>query len=391
MRIIPQMLRAVFGILFFALIMTLLPLSSSSVQAGDTLVGTFALNVNEYPSNTIVETWSNVTPNTADTFNDPALPRIFSTFSGLSSRANGTLDADDIQLRSFSSNTVIIRPNRGGTDPDGPGGQGGQQLVGAVQWSFDLSPIQTYLTDNNLSLTALDLDLVTIAEGTSDNREYDVLLSYTNPVQSITKAGISTALATVPGDATTSGAAENYNNIWLPLHDADAGAIAGDFDGNLVVEGDDLPLWETGYGIDSDAGVSNGDANGDGAVDGTDFLIWQRNLDNTAELLPEEGDIFGGNYLVLGRDRTGSQTAGQLQQSLLSLFNSGVTEFNLILTSGAFWGNGTRISIDNSAGLSISTTPAIQGVANFAVPEPSSFALIGLAVLAAMISKRNSV
>lgn len=54
--------------------------------------------------------------------------------------------------------------------------------------------------------------------------------------------------------------------------------IPGDFNRNGVVDGADLPLWETGYGLQSGATDSDGDANGDGEVDGEDFLIWQQNL-----------------------------------------------------------------------------------------------------------------
>ena len=78
--------------------------------------------------------------------------------------------------------------------------------------------------------------------------------------------------------------------IWVIQHDADiaggqdsglawwyglapAPAIAGDFDGNGMVDAADLAQWEGDYGINGDS-----DADGDGDSDGTDFLAWQQNF-----------------------------------------------------------------------------------------------------------------
>ena len=54
---------------------------------------------------------------------------------------------------------------------------------------------------------------------------------------------------------------------------APALAIAGDFDGNGMVDAADLAQWEGDYGINGDS-----DADGDGDSDGADFLVWQRNF-----------------------------------------------------------------------------------------------------------------
>lgn len=53
-------------------------------------------------------------------------------------------------------------------------------------------------------------------------------------------------------------------------------ALPGDFDGDSDVDGDDLPLWEAGYGTEPGATPGDGDADADGDVDGLDFLTWQR-------------------------------------------------------------------------------------------------------------------
>jgi autotransporter-associated beta strand protein len=49
--------------------------------------------------------------------------------------------------------------------------------------------------------------------------------------------------------------------------------IAGDFDNDGDVDGDDLIVWQDAYGT----GIA-GDADDDGDTDGRDFLVWQRNF-----------------------------------------------------------------------------------------------------------------
>jgi len=66
----------------------------------------------------------------------------------------------------------------------------------------------------------------------------------------------------------------------------------GDFDGNEVVNGLDLAIWESSYGQDG-----NADADGDGDSDGADFLIWQRNLSagslgGVTSLVPEPSSAW---------------------------------------------------------------------------------------------------
>jgi hypothetical protein len=50
-----------------------------------------------------------------------------------------------------------------------------------------------------------------------------------------------------------------------------------DFDGDGIVDGEDLSTWQTHFGAIA-MPYANGDANGDGDVDGADFLAWQRSL-----------------------------------------------------------------------------------------------------------------
>jgi hypothetical protein len=53
--------------------------------------------------------------------------------------------------------------------------------------------------------------------------------------------------------------------------------IDGDFNGNGIVNADDLAVWRTNLGMTA-AHFTDGDADRDGDVDGADFLAWQRNL-----------------------------------------------------------------------------------------------------------------
>lgn len=68
----------------------------------------------------------------------------------------------------------------------------------------------------------------------------------------------------------------NWDNFQLT-----ASAVA-DFNGNGVVNAQDLSAWRLGFGAGSSATRASGDGNGDGRVDGTDFLIWQRQLTTLA-------------------------------------------------------------------------------------------------------------
>ena len=66
-----------------------------------------------------------------------------------------------------------------------------------------------------------------------------------------------------------------FGEITLTLV-ASAPGVNADFDGNQLVDGADLMLWEVGFGTISNAAQSNGNSDADEDVDGRDFLNWQR-------------------------------------------------------------------------------------------------------------------
>ncbi len=215
--------------------------------------------------------------------------QINSDFSGTSQNSDGNSPADageDVALQTFSSVTRVRQLNRFTSDLDGVGGV---QRAGAVQWSFDLTPLDGYLSTNNLDLTALDLDLALIAS--DDTKKYDVYLSYTSASAGTTLTGIGAT-----GEAV-------YSTFFLPAESS------------------------------------------------------------------SEGSIVNNQFQIIGLDRVGDQT---ISDSLLSLYDEGVREFNLILSSGDFL-SGRTIDVATGSGLSITTV---------LIPEPASLALLGLGMFA---------
>jgi murein tripeptide amidase MpaA len=61
---------------------------------------------------------------------------------------------------------------------------------------------------------------------------------------------------------------------WVRVNDP----LAGDFDEDGPVDGDDLAAWEYGQSFTGPLDHYQGDADNDGDADGADFLIWQRQV-----------------------------------------------------------------------------------------------------------------
>lgn len=176
------------------------------VHGGLIPIGDFRIGSSDYTANTFFDPGFSHT--TRSVIGAPV--GINSTFSGTSENA-GDASADsatDIGLRTYSSVTTIINLNRNTSSVDG--GASGVARIGMVQWNFNLTPLDSYLSGNGLSLTALDLDLGLDLPGGDG---YDVFLSYTD-------AGTGTTLTSMSSTAPSA----NYNLWWAS---ESIGAAAG--------------------------------------------------------------------------------------------------------------------------------------------------------------------
>jgi T5SS/PEP-CTERM-associated repeat protein len=69
-----------------------------------------------------------------------------------------------------------------------------------------------------------------------------------------------------------------------------------DFNGDGIVDGSDIAIWSSNYGLGANpppvATQADGDANGDGVVDGADFLLIQQQYGGPPPALPASGDAI---------------------------------------------------------------------------------------------------
>ncbi len=73
----------------------------------------------------------------------------------------------------------------------------------------------------------------------------------------------------------------------------------GDFNEDGFIDGNDLMVWQTGYGTLSGATHLDGDADEDGDVDGADFLVWQRGYTGSASLASQTVAVPEGSGMTL--------------------------------------------------------------------------------------------
>jgi len=179
------------------IILCLLATGMASTHAGEIQVGDFRIGSTTYSG-----AYTHFDPGFSETTRAVAgAPvNINSTFTGTTQNPGGASpdSATDIGLRTYSGTTVIRNMNRYKSSTDG--GTSGAARIGIVQWNFDLTPLDGYLSGNGLSLTALDLDLALDLPGGDG---YEVFLSYTDAGAGTTLTGINT---------TDAGA--NYNLWW---------------------------------------------------------------------------------------------------------------------------------------------------------------------------------
>ncbi|WP_442483764.1 PEP-CTERM sorting domain-containing protein [Aeoliella sp. SH292] len=83
----------------------------------------------------------------------------------------------------------------------------------------------------------------------------------------------------------------DYSNSDVTLIVSDLITIGGDFNGDGIVNEDDLAVWEMNFGLQMGATGAMGDADGDGDVDAADYYIWLAQLGG-APMVP--GSLAGG-------------------------------------------------------------------------------------------------
>lgn len=75
---------------------------------------------------------------------------------------------------------------------------------------------------------------------------------------------------------------------------------AADFTENGVINGFDLAVWRTNFGLTAAATHTQGDADDDDDVDGVDFLTWQQQTTSTGSTLPAAAAVPEPGSAALG-------------------------------------------------------------------------------------------
>lgn len=342
-----------------------------------------------------------------------ALDGIMGTFKGLSQNADGVLRGhntvapntqEDFVVETFAGTTSIGQWARYGGQADVTRDNG---RVGSLQWGFDLSPLDTYLANEGLQLDNLEVNLRARWRGLSgsgnlQNRTYDLLLSYTNPSEDITLADISTEVGEEAG--TYPGSETNWHVLYKPgrlgmegdLIGDDprtTGAAVGDYNIDNKVDLADYTVWRDSLGGDT---LQNRDPANGGVVGIDDYNSWKAHFGemggtggvepNTHKIVAQcircDVDAFTPNDHITTID-------------LLSLYEQGVRQFNLVATTSAFatvsafnidgpghgglTPNDVNDPLSFGSGVYISTSPAAFAAVS-AVPEPGTAVLLLLAM-----------
>jgi hypothetical protein len=66
---------------------------------------------------------------------------------------------------------------------------------------------------------------------------------------------------------------------------------SADFNGDEIVDGQDLLVWQRGLGLSAQTGIANGDANRDGTVDADDLLVWKNQFGTNPAALASAGNV----------------------------------------------------------------------------------------------------
>jgi hypothetical protein len=66
---------------------------------------------------------------------------------------------------------------------------------------------------------------------------------------------------------------------------------SADFNGDEIVDGQDLLVWQCGLGLTAQTGNSNGDADRNGTIDADDLLVWKNQFGTNPAALPAAGSV----------------------------------------------------------------------------------------------------
>lgn len=356
-----------------------------------------------------VESFSTTT-RTLAAFDGTEIGGLNATFSGLSQASDTMVERNrDFVLTSFSNRTRVanpsafnrtvvengaLKPNPANTNP---------YAASAIEYKFDLSSLDSYLSNNGLTLDALDakLDMTYAASSATGGRAYDVLLSYDSASEGLTRTDIDLTV-----DAQSSGAMTNAYKLWVPTKLGEVGDLVGDdlrttfadFNNDGNVDAADYTLWRDTLGATiNDTLTARGDgadADFSGSILQTDYDAWAGSYGAT----DPEAFVEDFSHKIIRKDVGASDfpSADELTTiDLLALYNEGVREFNVVVTIAAFSPSGRPIFF-NEPGVTNGGTGFGSGVffttsggnpAAAVAPEPGSGVLFASA-MAILVARR---
>jgi hypothetical protein len=121
------------------------------------------------------------------------------------------------------------------------------------------------------------------------------------------------------------------------------------------VDGNDLDVWESGFGTTNGANLSTGDSDNDGDVDGNDFLNWQLDFDGSSTPVPNPDFNSDGNvdWIDLGIWESGFGTTNSANLSTSDSDSDGDVDGNDFLiwqqNYGSVTGSGSATVLPEQA------------------------------------------